>query len=100
MAKSSLEVDILGTRFTIQSRDDQAYLEGLVAHLGNTVRHIQERYPSYEPVKVSLLAALNITDELFRCRNARGGAEDPGSQEIEQIAERLIDTIDRSLAEN
>ena len=100
MAKSSLEVDILGTKFTIQSQEDLGYLERLVTHLGSTVRHIHERYPSYEPVKVSLLAALNITDELFRCRSAQGSPEEPGSQEIERIAERLIDTIDRSLAEN
>jgi len=98
--KHNLEVSILGTSFTIRSSDDDGYLRQVVAHLERTVLQIQERYRSQDPVKVSLLAALNITDELYRCRNAKGGLEDSSSQEIERITERLIETIDRSLTEN
>jgi cell division protein ZapA len=99
MEKHSLEVSILGTSFTIQSRDEPSHLDQLVSYLERTVKQIQERYRSYDPVKVSLLAALNIADELLRCRNARGNPEDPSSGEIERITERLIETIDKSLTE-
>ena len=100
MEKHSLEVNILGTSFTIRSRNDDEYLRQLVTYLERTVKQIQDRYSSYDPVKVSLLAGLNITDELFRCRSAGSGPEGPGPDEIEKIAERLIETIDRSLTEN
>ena len=100
MDKHNLEVSILGASFTIQSSNDDGYLRKLVAYLDRTVKQIQERYRSQDPVKVSLLAALNITDELFRCRSERGGVEDSSSQEIERITERLIETIDRSLTGN
>jgi cell division protein ZapA len=100
MEKHNLEVNILGSSFTIQSKDDYGYLKQLVAYLAHNVRQIQDRFSSYDPVKIALLAALNITDELFRCRNARSEGTDPGSAEIERIAERLINRIDRSLTEN
>ena len=100
MEKNNLEVNILGTSFTIQSRTDDGYLRQLVTYLERTVRQIQERYDSHDPIKVSLLAGLNIADELFRCRSAGGRPEEPGSEEIERITERLIETIDRSLTEN
>jgi cell division protein ZapA (FtsZ GTPase activity inhibitor) len=100
MEKHNLEVNILGSSFKIQSRDDHGYLKQLVSYLERAVKQIQERYSSYDPVKISLLAALNITDELFRCRSVRDGVDDTSSQEVERIAERLIDTIDRSLTEN
>jgi cell division protein ZapA (FtsZ GTPase activity inhibitor) len=110
MEKQSLEVSMLGTSFTIQAPEDRGYLGQLVQHLERTVGHIQRKYNAHEPLKISLLAALNITDELFRCRlaggtdqareagNARAG-EDGKSGEIERITERLISTIDRSLTQ-
>jgi cell division protein ZapA (FtsZ GTPase activity inhibitor) len=100
MEKHNLEVNILGSSFTIRSSDDQEYLKQLVAYLEHTVRTIRQRYDSYDPIKVALLAGLNIADELFRCRSAQRDGEDSGAQEIERIATRLIETIDRSLAEN
>jgi len=100
MEKNNLEVNILGTSFTIQSTNDDGYLRQLVTYLERTVRQIQERYNSHDPIKVSLLAGLNIADELFRCRSVGGRTEEPGSEEIERITERLIETIDRSLTEN
>ena len=100
MEKHSLEVNMLGTSFTIQSRDERGYLQQLVAYLERTVQGIQERYSSQDQVKIALLAGLNLADELFRCRNAGDQTEDTSSTEIERIAERLIDTIERSLTEN
>jgi cell division protein ZapA (FtsZ GTPase activity inhibitor) len=101
MEKHNLEVNILGSSFTIRSSDDEQYLRQLVAYLDHTVRNIRQRYDSYDPVKVALLAGLNIADELFRCRRAQyRDGDDASSQEIERIASRLIETIDRNLAEN
>jgi cell division protein ZapA (FtsZ GTPase activity inhibitor) len=100
MERNNLEVNILGSSFTIKSQEDSRYLNRLVSHLEQTVKQLQQRYRSYDPVKVALLAALNITDELFRCRDAVPGADEAGSDEVERITERLIDTIDRSLSDN
>jgi cell division protein ZapA len=90
---SSVEVSILGSTFTIQSRYDPRYLDEVVAYLKQKIREIQASSGAQDPLKIALLAALNVADELLRKREG-------DSREIEELTERLIERIDRSLVEN
>ena len=101
MDKNSLAVNILGSSFTIQSNGDIQHLQRVVNYLEKKVEEIQRKYEqsaTQDPVKISLLAALNLVDELLRT----GGVETVDSEavELERITERLIDTIDKSLMGN
>lgn len=87
-----VEVSILGSSFTIQSGYDPRYMGEVVAYLKEKIREVQSGSTVHEPLKLALLAALNVVDELFRSRSK-------DSREIEEITERLIDQIDRSLVE-
>jgi cell division protein ZapA (FtsZ GTPase activity inhibitor) len=101
MNKNSLPVSILGSSFTVQSSGDLQHLRRVVDYLENKVEEIQQKYAestTQDPVKISLLAGLNVVDELFRTHGA-GGA-DSNAVELERITERLIDTIDKSLTGN
>jgi cell division protein ZapA (FtsZ GTPase activity inhibitor) len=89
----SVEVNILGSTFTIQSRYDPRYLDEVITYLKERVREIQASSGARDPLKIALLAALNVVDELLRKRQ-----ED--SREIEQLTEKLIERIDESLVEN
>jgi cell division protein ZapA (FtsZ GTPase activity inhibitor) len=89
----SVEVSILGSTFTIQSRYDPRYLDEVVACLKEKIREIQASSGAKDPLKIALLAALNVTDELLRKRE-----ED--SREIEELTEKIIERIDKSLVEN
>ncbi len=89
----SVEVSFLGSTFTIQSRYDPRYLDEVISYLKEKIREIQASSGARDPLKIALLAALNVVDELLRKR-------DEDSREIEQLTERLIERIDRSLVEN
>lgn len=89
----SVALSILGSSFTIQSNYDAQYMERVVEHLKEKIREVQAGNPVRDPLKIALLAALNLTDELLRERSE-------GAREIEQITERLIERIDRTLVEN
>ena len=102
MEKNSLEVNILGSSFTVQSSGDPEYLQRVAVYLKNKVQEIQQKYAdnaTQDPIKISLLAGLNLVDELFRCQGL-GAQSGTDNGEIERITERLIDTIDRSLLGN
>lgn len=101
MSKSSLEVEILGTSFTVQSDADPRYLARVVEYLKSKVRATQASFSHYEPMKLCLLAGLNVVDELFQARDAkaRAGGDGQSETEIERITEDLIEKIDRSLLE-
>jgi cell division protein ZapA (FtsZ GTPase activity inhibitor) len=89
----SVEVGILGSSFTIQSHYDPRYMSEVIAYLKEKIREVQISSGAQDPLKIALLAALNVVDELLRKRG-----ED--SREIEELTERLIERIDKSLVEN
>jgi cell division protein ZapA len=89
----SVEVNILGSSFTIQSRYDPRYMGEVIAYLKEKIREIQASAGAQDPLKIALLAALNVVDELLAGRGE-------GSREMEELTERLIERIDQSLVEN
>jgi cell division protein ZapA (FtsZ GTPase activity inhibitor) len=101
MEKNSLAVNILGTSFTVQSGGELQHLKRVVGYLEQKVAEVEQKYAdstTQDPVKISLLAALNVVDELFRTRGVE--TRDTEAVELERITERLIDTIDKSLMGN
>ena len=98
MNKNSLAVNILGSSFTVQTTGELQHLRRVVEYLEKKVEEIQHKYAdrtTQDPVKISLLAALNVVDELFHARRVE--TLDGDAVELERITERLIDTIDESL---
>jgi cell division protein ZapA (FtsZ GTPase activity inhibitor) len=89
----SVEVNILGSSFTIQSRYDPRYMGEVIAYLKDKIREVQAAAGAQDPLKIALLAALNVVDELLAKRGE-------SSREIEELTERLIERIDQSLVEN
>ena len=103
MEKHSLEVSILGTTFTIQSENEPGHLEGVVTLFKDRVQEVQRNTRITDPLKISLLAGLNIIDELMRLKREQiktADAESAESMEIQRITEQIIDRINRSLMGN
>ena len=102
MDTSRIKVELLGTSFHIESPEDRQYLDNVVAYLTAKVDEVRGEAPVADPVKIALIAGLNIVDEFFKERD--GGARSaetgkPRDAEISRIAESLIERIDQSLRE-
>jgi cell division protein ZapA len=97
--RHSIEVSLLGSSFTIQSQYDPRYMAEVIAYLKGKIQEVQSSSSTRDSLKIALLSALNVVDELFRLKS-RPREEGSDSLEIKEITERLIDTIDRSLVEN
>ncbi len=99
METSRLKVDMLGTSFQIRANEDSAYLKGVLDYLREKVDEVRTAVGPADPLKIALLAALNLVDELFK-EKQRGLGVRPGEYaEIGRITESLIARIDRSLGE-
>lgn len=84
-----VEFELLGRRFTVKSEAPPEYVREMVAHVERTLKGLKGE-GSHDPVKLAVLAALYITDELHRAREAR-------SQEAREAAKRvgaLIELLD------
>ncbi len=86
-----VEFELLGQRFTVRSEASPEYVRELVAHVERTIRELQGE-GTQDPVKLALLAALYITDELFRVREAQSREAGEAARRVGALL-RLLDQV-------
>lgn len=62
----NLQIDVLGTSFTIKSNEDSAYLNKLLGYYKGIVRQIEEKGGLSDPIQISALAGITLCDELYK----------------------------------
>jgi len=88
-----IPVEIIGHRYQIRSSLEQDYVMRLAAYVDEKVRAAAEATPSGDSLRFAVLAALNIADELFRCRDVtrdRAGALAERAGELERLLDRVL----------
>jgi cell division protein ZapA len=88
-----IPVEVLGRRYAIRSSLDFDYVQRLAAYVDGKVRASADATPSGDSLRVAVLAAFNIADELFRCREAtrdRDGKLAERAGEIERLLDRAL----------
>lgn len=66
-----VRVTIFGEEYTIRSDMDEAYTRACAEHVDEAIQEAHLHGHVSEPHKAAILAALEITDELFRTRRER-----------------------------
>jgi cell division protein ZapA len=99
VAKHTYTMTALGSTFTLRSDDDPGHLRRVADFVTAKVEEVQRAIPTASPLKVAMLTALNIADDLLKERGSRGSAapSDAESREILAITQRIISNIDESL---
>ena len=85
-----VSVEIRGKRYPIRSALDPQYVNGLAAYVDDKMRAAAEATPVGDNLRLAVLAALNIADELFRCQEAQKGGRAALAERAEAL-ERLVD---------
>ena len=88
-----IHVEILGQQYPIRSQLDASYVSELASYVHQKMQAAADRSPAGDSVRVAVLAAVNIADEYFRCRD--GHDTDEGSVkrrtlEIEAMVDQAI----------
>ena len=69
--KQRVDIEILGQKYPIRSEAAPEYVRQLAGFVDRRAREIRGDAAGQDPVRVLALAALDITDELFRLRDER-----------------------------
>lgn len=72
-AKHSTRVTICGEEYTIRSEASPEHTRAVAAHVDKAIRDVMGNASVTESHKAAILAALSITDDLFRERTERAG---------------------------
>ena len=92
----TLRVEIFGQFYNIRASEDGEYLKRLASLVDQRMRDIARNSSTADSVKVAVLAALNIADELQRLRNESEQADSQIAQRSAQYAQ-LLDGLLRPL---
>ena len=88
-----IPVEIHGQRYPIRSGLDPEYVAHLAAYVDEKMRAAADSTPTGDSLRLAVLAALNIADELFRCRDTnrvRDGELAERAGELERLLDRVL----------
>jgi cell division protein ZapA len=68
--KSPVIVTIAGHRFTLRSDEDEHLVREMAAHVDKHLRELQKQTRTADTQSLAILAALQITEELWKERRA------------------------------
>lgn len=92
MTTRVVTVEIHGQRYAVKSDLDQAYITELAAYLDQKMRLAADELSSADSLRIAIIAALNLADELYRARADGTGAEGRVLEKAAEI-ERLVDSV-------
>lgn len=84
-----VKVAIVGEEYTIRSDASPEHTKAVANYVDQSIKRVLNTTPVVETHKAAILAALQITDELFRARGA--------NEEVERAMESLSTEIRRWL---
>ena len=89
--KNSVTVEIAGEKHVLRSDAAVEYTHSVAAHVDATIRSLG-KVDALEPHRTAILAAMVITDELFRTREELRSLR----EEVERRASLLADRLERA----
>ena len=90
MSRRVVHVDVQGQKYAVRSELDPAYIAELANYVDHKMQMAASELTTSDGVRVAVIAAMNLADELFRARAAGAGLEKRVLDRAEEI-ERLVD---------
>ena len=102
MAKGTLQIDLLGTSFSIKADEDTSYLEKILGYYKRIVNQIEAGGALTDPLKISILAGIMLSDELYKAKGRslkfQAALENNSTdEEADRITKTLIEKLDKVL---
>ena len=99
-----LQINLLGTSFTIQANEDEEYLNKLLGYYARIVEDVSQIESIKTPLQKSILAGIMLCDEVYkeksnavemRKNNPQGQNNQKDHETIEEFERRTIAMIDK-----
>lgn len=91
-----ITVEIYGQTYNVRGEGDPAYLTELAQFVDSRMREIASQLSTLDPLKIAILAALNLADELHVTQQQKKAATGIWMEKAEQLANALEGTLNRA----
>jgi cell division protein ZapA len=89
-----VKVNIFGEEYSIRGTDDPEYIQSVADYLNKTMRVIASKNKNMPPIRIAVLAALNLAGELFDEKKNK----DADLSEMKNRAENILGMLDERLS--
>lgn len=93
-----VSVEIYGQIYNVRGEGDPAYLTELAKLVDTRMREIAGQFSAIDPMKIAILAALNIADEYSRYKSQQQSAAGIWMEKAEEITEKLSRSLNETAA--
>ena len=87
--KKSLDVEILGQKFTISSEAEEGYMLKVAGYVNDKMQELSRSSKPAARANIAMLAALNIADEYHRLKEMHESV----LNRVSQLSKRLSTTL-------
>ena len=89
-----VKVTIYGQEYTIKAPADATYIKNIAEFVDEKMREVQEELSTPQvPAKVAILAAMNISDDLFAIKRNH----EKSNNEVERKVSSLIEVVEEAI---
>lgn len=91
-----MKIDIYDQSYNVNASGNEEYLQELASYLDGKMRDIGQATRTVDSLKVAVLAALNIADELFTLRSRQEEMEGPLKKRVEKCVALVEKALEHS----
>jgi len=94
--ESHVKIEIYDQVYNVNGDQDEKYLRELAAYVDGKMRSVAEATRMVDSLKVAVLAALNIADEMFTIRQKQEEIEGPLRKRVEKCVAMVEKALEMS----
>jgi cell division protein ZapA len=91
-----VKIDIFDQTYNVNAEQNEQYVKNLADYVDGKMREVANATRTVDSLKVAVLAALNIADELYSLRDRQKELEGPIRQRVEKCVEMVERALDHS----
>jgi cell division protein ZapA len=91
-----VKIEIYNQTYNVQANENEEYLKELAAYVDQKMRAVAEATQTIDSVRVAVLAALNIADELFTMRQRQTNIEGPVRARVEKCVAMVEKALEQT----
>ena len=91
-----VKIEIYNQSYNVSADNNEEYLKELAAYVDGKMRSVAEATRMVDSLKVAVLAALNIADEMFTLRQRQQEIEGPLRKRVEKCVAMVEKALEHS----
>jgi len=91
-----VRIEIYDQSYNVSAAQNEEYLKELAAYVDGKMRTVAEATRTVDSLKVAVLAALNIADEMFSLRQRQQEVEGPLRNRVEKCVAMVEKVLEQS----